>query len=90
LRNIIFASKSYDRKGKIHESIEHHNRDVADHFRREKFDKMKEDPIHSLGVQITFSGLTSPETGRSIVSGVALFRALGLKGIPMSTTWALI
>ena len=44
MKNIIFASKSYDRKGKIHESIEHHNRDVADHFRREKFDKMKENP----------------------------------------------
>ena len=44
MKNIIFASKSYDRKGKIHESIEHHNRDVEDHFRREKFDKMKENP----------------------------------------------
>ena len=44
MKNIIFSSKSYDRKGKVHESIEHHNRDVADCFRREKFEKMKVSP----------------------------------------------
>ena len=27
MKNIIFTSKSYDRKGKIHEAIEHHNRE---------------------------------------------------------------
>lgn len=44
MKNIIFTSRSYDRKGKIHESIEHHNRDVQVPFRREKFEKMKESP----------------------------------------------
>ena len=44
LKNIIFASKSYDRKGKIHEAIEHHNRDVQMPFRQEKFNKMKDSP----------------------------------------------
>ena len=44
MKNVIFTSKSYDRKGKIHESIEHHNRDVALPFRQEKFDKMRLSP----------------------------------------------
>ena len=44
MKNIIFASKSYDRKGKIHEAIEHHNQEVPNHFRQEKFAKMKANP----------------------------------------------
>ena len=44
MKNIIFSSKSYDRKGKVYESLEHHNRDVATPFRQEKFEKMKNDP----------------------------------------------
>ena len=44
MQNTIFASKSYDRKGKIHESIEHHNREVPNSFRKEKFKKMKTSP----------------------------------------------
>ncbi|MFL2497791.1 MAG: DUF2252 family protein [Parasynechococcus sp.] len=44
VKNIIFSSKSYDRKGKVYESLEHHNRDVATPFRQEKFEKMKNDP----------------------------------------------
>ena len=44
VKNIIFTSKSYDRKGKIHEAIEHHNREVPNPFRQEKFEKMKTSP----------------------------------------------
>ena len=44
MKNIIFTSKSYDRKGKIHEAIEHHNREVPSPLRQEKFEKMKASP----------------------------------------------
>ena len=44
MKNIIFTSKSYDRKGKIHEAIEHHNLNVEMPFRQEKFAKMKDSP----------------------------------------------
>ena len=44
MKNIIFTSKSYDRKGKIHEAIEHHNREVPNPSRQEKFEKMKTSP----------------------------------------------
>ena len=69
LKNIIFASKSYDRKGKIHEAIEHHNHDVQMPFRQEKFNKMKDSPYAFLGDLIIFFGLILLGTGKLTALG---------------------
>ena len=44
MKNLVFSSKSYDRKGKIYESIEHHNSHLSTEAREEKFKKMKASP----------------------------------------------
>ena len=44
MKNLVFSSKSYDRKGKIYESIEHHNSHLSAEVREEKFKKMKASP----------------------------------------------
>jgi uncharacterized protein (DUF2252 family) len=44
MKNLVFSSKSYDRKGKIYEAIEHHNQALPSTSRSEKFKKMKDSP----------------------------------------------
>ena len=89
MKNIIFSSKSYDRKGKVYESLEHHNRDVATPFRQEKFEKMKIILTHFSEVPTIFSGLILPGIGRSIALEAVPSLELGVKATPMFTTWVL-
>lgn len=44
MKNIIFASRSYDRKGKVYEAIEHHNAGLDPELMAEKFQRMKASP----------------------------------------------
>ena len=45
MKNLVFGSKSYDRKGRIFEAIEHHNSALSPVSRSEKFAKMKASPF---------------------------------------------
>ena len=44
MKNLIFESRSYDRKGKVCESIEYHNKHISAKAKEEKFKKMKASP----------------------------------------------
>lgn len=44
MKNLIFESKSYDRRGKVCESVEFHNKHISADARKEKFKKMKASP----------------------------------------------
>ena len=44
MKNLVFSSKSYDRKGKIYEAIEHHNQALPLMSKHEKFKKMRASP----------------------------------------------
>ena len=44
MKNIIFSSRSYDRKGRVVEAVEHHNSILDPALRAEKFKRMKASP----------------------------------------------
>jgi hypothetical protein len=44
MKNIIFSSRSYDRKGRVFEAVEHHDSILDPALRAEKFKRMKASP----------------------------------------------